>query len=448
MRAPGCENSSDPAVPAKAWSAQKATQLGSTQSAQMSSKVLEGAGQKTLVETAPASDDVVEVRPHNGGRFGLILGIVLIFFGIVAALYPHYFVRALPSVSLSDSNVSTLDSSSQLPTTTSAKHPHTPAMISKHVSDDASQEKAPTLEERIASAFHCAGSRTDVFDILSGSATEFGGGKSFEGLSHLVRSAVSSGSSDAELALQRVAVQFASGTGPRALQRRILAAIATPCEDGVVAGQATRPVPLTISREITSTGATSGSWLHRMLLQAGAVTGLRSFQSRARLFSSLSADVVLGAAGIPIGDCFAFRENATLALDVHPDRDSGERAIIRSLVLEQPPRWASPKLGSAPRRFYVDAAPSFEDAPAHDKTVLGEGAERYTMRLGEFEYFLAAPAAQVFELPVSDVPVKGLRLTFVGPGWGEPFTCVYRIRAYDTNSPLRANGTRMASVIA
>lgn len=450
MRGPSSGDSSDPNCSAKSCAASAALSFRSSKNiVQEPPEASEVEGRKVVCEsssnkTANVTDEAVGMKSHHSGRFGLVFGIVLIFAGVVAAWDPEVCTRALSSVSglFSGKHVSKVVVARRLPS------------HGKDASEASVQPHVESLEGQVASALACAASRADILDVLSGSSMEFGGGESLAGLSHLVRSAAGIGSSEvadgAELELQRVTLQLGSGTGPASLQRRLLAAIATPCESSAACSDQANAglVPLKVDGKITSRGATSSSWFHRMLLQAGAVTGLRSFQSRARLFSSPSADVVLGPGPISIGDCFAFRGNATLAFEVLP-----AGAFVRSLVIEQPPRWATPKLGSSPRRFHVDAAP-FLEGP--DETVsaqafeLGEfdGSDAYSIRLGEFEYSMAAPAAQAFELPVTDMPIGAVRLTFESPGWGEPFTCVYRVSVYETVAPLCAGGLRVAAVAA
>merc|ERR1719491_71634 len=182
----------------------------------------------------------------------------------------------------------------------------------------------------------------------------------------------------------------------------------------------TAPLRLAVNASATTPGAVFTTPLHQALLDLGAWTGISRFADRAARYRSRSAEVVVAPGRATRGDCFAFFSGATLALDVCQQGDElacgcdGGGAVVRRLTIEQPPRWQVPKPGTAPRRFSVYG-------------VLAEDAAGDSVRrtfLGEFEYALAAPATQAFELS-EPVRLRSLQLDFAADGWGESYTCVY-----------------------
>jgi len=204
---------------------------------------------------------------------------------------------------------------------------------------------------------------------------------------------------------------------PEALQKRLRQQLALagrlPVATSGVTGEI-MALQLEVDAAATSQSAVVMNPWHQALLDLGAWTGLDRFHNNAARFKGKPADVIVKSGRAELGDCFAFRSNATITLRVSPS------ALVQRLELEQPARWEVPKPGTAPRRFSV-----------HGLLEEGEVASNSMqfVPLGTFEYALAAPAAQTFELLKAE-RLRALRLEFDGNGWGEPYTCVYRIRAF------------------
>mmetsp|Transcript_56461 Transcript_56461/g.127632 ORF Transcript_56461/g.127632 Transcript_56461/m.127632 type:complete len:278 (+) Transcript_56461:123-956(+) len=242
------------------------------------------------------------------------------------------------------------------------------------------------------------------------------------------------------------------GQSPSVLHRRLWNILEKSCEAWASSASATRvedgespetgalrssitPVELQVDSAYTSPPATRNEWLHQVLLGTAAKV-FPAFRHRADMFRSQPAEVVLSsAAANKAGDCLALRWNSSLALRVAAAATVSERlgasATIRRIVIEQPPRWVVPKPRSSPRRFRVLGAPVLEEG----SLAAAEGADPYMLPLGSFEYAVAGPAAQSFELASPPRALHGLRLSFEGPGWGEDFTCIYRIRAFEALPP-------------
>jgi len=199
-----------------------------------------------------------------------------------------------------------------------------------------------------------------------------------------------------------------------------------------------RPLPVQVVSEFTSAGARSSGWLHQKILSLGAAIGLSSWRFRANLYQSMPAAVVADdSPAISAGDCLALRGNASVALRILGFDGSAGSAFLHHVVIEQPPRWALPRIRTSPRHFSVMGEP--DEVAAR--------ASSYSVPLGSFEYLLAAPAVQAFVLHQTSVPLRGLQLNFKGPGWGDQYFCVYRIRAYSAPPPS-CSGVRLAEPVA
>lgn len=292
--------------------------------------------------------------------------------------------------------------------------------------------------QHVIDALACPGIRADILDTLAGTPYEFGQppmkGDTFMRLPMIARRATASavaGSTpahageagdvaEAEAELRQV-VFFLSTTGggwPPALKSRIQKILNAPCNAGK-APCAQAPVLFEVDPAYTSSGA---SWMHHALLKAGAVTGLPGFREGAEQYSSRPPSVVALAEAATVGDCVALHGNSSIALRVRKEEGETKSALVHRVVIEQPPRWAVHQPQASPRNFSVYGEPL--QAGHHD------GASPYAELLGSFEYALAAPATQAFELTKA-TPVTGLRFVFDGPGWGADFTCVYRLRAFE-----------------
>eukprot|EP00928_Gymnodinium_smaydae_P057131 TRINITY_DN40407_c0_g1_i1.p1 TRINITY_DN40407_c0_g1~~TRINITY_DN40407_c0_g1_i1.p1 ORF type:complete len:458 (-),score=101.27 TRINITY_DN40407_c0_g1_i1:152-1525(-) len=287
------------------------------------------------------------------------------------------------------------------------------------------------LSTSVARALHCPRARAELLDILAGAPVEFGVDVTRPELLHLRQLAVDVGfdrlgADELAAAVQSLAAFSQTGTQEEApLRQRIRAALAlaSPCSDAGAGADAF--LALEVDPDFTSPSAdTPRGWWHRLLLSAGAATGLRRFRERADLFRPRPATVVTSPGAAEAGDCLALRgPSPSLAL-----RLQSGAALVKNLLIEQPPRWTTP--ATAPRRFAVYGEPVMETADA-ERT-----SSPHSLKLGSFEYLLAAPAKQAFHL-ASAPPLRSLRLVFEGPGWGDDFLCVYRIRA--TGQPESAS---------
>lgn len=323
-------------------------------------------------------------------------------------------------------------------------------------------------EHGIEQALTCPGVRADILDVLVGAPLELAAhgvkGEALKLATHAAHIATAAGASagstprdvSVERELQQAVTQLSSKTytgWPPVLKRRLLDAVGTRCEEwrrctsGPVAAAARDTLPtaagpglkswkLEVDQDFTSQGATTvgSGWLHQAFLRVGAATGLQRWKAHASLHRSKPASVIVQAdAALTIRDCFAARPNASVALHLPGT------SIVRQLVIEQPPRWMTPRPGSSPRRFSVYASPSASSG-GQDRGPQGP----YTMFLATFEYSMAAPAVQAFELPMA--LVAGLRITFED-SWGMPYMCLYRVRALDTLAPS-CSGGRLARIAA
>lgn len=278
----------------------------------------------------------------------------------------------------------------------------------------------------------CVGPRAAVLDVLVGAPYEFDlAGSAGEALylARLAKAAAIKDSATTNQQLRELVKQLLHhGGGSPTLQRRLMDALSTPCEASErcsAQGAGTEFLPLEVDHAATTQPAkTETSWMHQFFLHAGAATGLTTLRDRADAYHSKPPEVVLRADSPPqMGSCFGWRMNATMAF-----RLVGEGKIVRHIVLEQIQRWASPRPHASPRRFSV-----YGDS----------GTKEYDRPLGHFEYQLAAPAVQAFQLDKA-VTLHGLRIVFDGPGWSTEFPiCLYRIRAYE-GPPPSCTGGRLA----
>lgn len=307
---------------------------------------------------------------------------------------------------------------------------------------------------RVREALVCPDTRANVLDVLAGTPYEFGQGavkgESFLRLPLVARRAIAASEAlaaegedgvelEAEDELRQVAL-FLSTTGggwPMTLKNRLQHILGATCH-GSKAFCSQGAVPFAVDSAFTSPGATSmgSSYLHRMLLKAGAATGLPGLSKRAEQYASRPPFVVTSEVETTVGDCLAMRGNSSVALRVRRGEGGADFAFVRRVVIEQAPRWSVHRPHASPRHFSVYGEPVNQ---AHNDV-----ATPYTEFLGSFEYALAAPAAQTFELAQA-MPVRGLRFVFDGPGWGADYICVYRLRAFEGKQACQAR--RLSSTL-
>jgi len=162
-------------------------------------------------------------------------------------------------------------------------------------------------------------------------------------------------------------------------------------------------IPLEVDLSRTCSGAHQVSRLRQAALDFAASgvfgnSGLAYAQEWTRVRSRHPAAVVEQTVDeLKLGDCFAFKGNCTITLL--------SQKPVRYVAIEQVDRWRTPDPRTSPRHF----------------SVLSEMGDK----LEEFEYKLAGPARQFFQVPSS----KGFRLEF-GKGWLPDITCLYRIQAF------------------
>jgi hypothetical protein len=307
---------------------------------------------------------------------------------------------------------------------------------------------------RIAEALECPGLRSDILDTMAGVPFEFGDvsisatkASSYHQVAAAAAKAYNEPSindadhTNALVVFKETLIQVAeSSHSLPALQRRLRKLLSMPCDTFSRCGAGStedRPLALEIDETHTSQGATSvtSSWLHQRLLGFGASMGISKLKDRANTYRSKPASVILGSSsadGVSLRDCFAFRENASVALRVQ--RQHGRDAYINHITVEQPPRWSTPKPHASPRRFSVFGL---------NGSVTSDDGQ-YVVPLGSFEYRLSAPHVQAFQL---QRPAKnGLMVIFDGEGWSQDHcTCLYRFRAYESPPPSCV-GARLARV--
>jgi len=313
-----------------------------------------------------------------------------------------------------------------------------------------------TLRETVVAALASRGSRAAVLDVLAGAPLEF---STFAVTSELPAplsrytarmAAAGMGTDEEELvdAILRLLSPSAS-TWPASLRSRLHSALQVSpqfSEACIAVGtsgasaEATRglarPLPMQVVNEFTSAGARSSGWLHQKILSIGAATGLHLWRFRASLYQSMPATVVVDdSPAVRAGDCLPLRGNASVALRILGSDGSAGSAFLHHIVIEQPPRWALPRIGTSPRHFSVMGEP------------VEALADQYSIPLGSFEYLLAAPAVQAFILRQPGIPLRGLQLNFKGPGWGEQYICIYRLRAYSAPPPS-CSGVRLAEPVS
>jgi len=328
--------------------------------------------------------------------------------------------------------------------------------------------RMPSLLERVATALACPAPRADIQDILAGAPYEFkrhlladSESKAFfDKLPQLVARVTKEkdlvGATRAETELQETVLQLAATGGgwPAAIRQRLLQALDGPCSVNcsafsepvlptAVAGRMLTPakaVPLEVDAAHTSPGTVSASsgWLHRTVLNMGAATGIPVFGKRASLFKSRPATVVVSSDPIVPRDCFALRGKSSVALRVATASGS---AVVQQIVIEQLPHWIAPKLWSLPGRFDVwgEPAASIGNPSQHSHA---PDSQHLRVHLGSFEYVAAAPAPQAFKLK-NPVAVRALQFSFqeTSADSSASFFCIYRVRAYDTQTPSCATAT-------
>eukprot|EP00929_Paragymnodinium_shiwhaense_P028972 TRINITY_DN16706_c0_g1_i2.p1 TRINITY_DN16706_c0_g1~~TRINITY_DN16706_c0_g1_i2.p1 ORF type:complete len:489 (-),score=91.42 TRINITY_DN16706_c0_g1_i2:363-1829(-) len=300
----------------------------------------------------------------------------------------------------------------------------------------ASPPEVPALPWSWARA--SAEARMDVVDVLMGAQDEFG--LAFQAEAQLAAKVLSIAAEarrhDAMEAALAVAA-FEQIIPDRALECPLRGLSASDAMSHI-----TGEVSLQIDRDHTARGAVSETgWLHRALLQAGAATGLSSLRARKASFESKPPEVVTARTAATLGDCFALSANTSASLAFRTRGSEGDVATaLRWVVIQQLHRGGTTRPRSGPRYFEVFGDAVMGGAAA--ASTMGAPAEpsRYSVSLGAFEYKLAAPATQAFQLhwppanaeATAAVPfrLRGLRLVFQGDGWGERFQCVYRVRAF------------------
>lgn len=387
-------------------------------------------------------------KTHNFQRHaprycGLLAGVVLILVGTRQLFQSATWVQTLMQLGVSFIAFTGSDGAATSPATEIQSGGPDPVIAADVDGSNKSEFVAPvaaTLLERVTKTLSCEASRGVVLDILAGAPYEFGGGvlvgDAFQRLPRLVARAARQGGeqSSVEVEVRDLVLQLASlgGGWPPALRDRILRALDASCEAPAgIAERAGRPqLSLEVDTDWTSLGAiSSGSgWLHQRLLDAGALTGFSALQRRAESCRSRPAGVVVELGQPVAGDCFAVRGNASVALRVMPSTSSAlqDATLVHAVVVEQPPRWTIPNLGSSPRRFAVYGEPWTHTANL--EATIGT-AGPYRLPLGSFEYMVAGPAAQTFVLERPRA-VKGLQFLFESPGWGGQYKCIYRLRAF------------------
>lgn len=286
----------------------------------------------------------------------------------------------------------------------------------------------------IMGALACPGLYADILDMLSAAHLEFTnathGNDVFMGLQAIAKDTVEvarRGVTETDFAdtLSSI-VGDSSGMIPMVLQNRLRELLYLPCEAATCTEKSTQSLPLTIDASFTNAGTGDGRFdrILRKVIQIGGMTGLHSYQSRAKRTELRPVYVVFNSSAPVAGDCFAFHNDGSVAFNI-----GGRNPIIGSahLVIEQPPRWTLVNPASAPRRFTVHGKPSIQ-------LIQGSLDSPYTIFLGSFEYVLAGPSAQAFQFNPPE-SVSGLHIEFEGPGWGEQFTCIYRLRLYEAEPP-------------
>eukprot|EP00927_Polykrikos_kofoidii_P050982 TRINITY_DN44799_c0_g1_i1.p1 TRINITY_DN44799_c0_g1~~TRINITY_DN44799_c0_g1_i1.p1 ORF type:complete len:419 (+),score=66.16 TRINITY_DN44799_c0_g1_i1:57-1313(+) len=306
---------------------------------------------------------------------------------------------------------------------------------------DAEKEKASCRHidiRSLAGAIGDPSKRADLFDVLAGATFEFGdnlaGADILTNLRKLVAAADvatdtysdveakpfvgANVSAEAALVDSISSLSAAFTDWPFKLRGRVCGAIRV--NGGVwrwgradIADAGDRGLPLSVDVDASSSSVALADcgWVCRTLRSIGVMTGLARYRRMAQ-----PADVVISPDKPIRGECFAFSRNATIVLNVLGNDPRGRR--ISSVVVEQPPRWAVPSPATSPRRFSVYSA----------EVEAGESGE-HMVPLGDFEYAVAGPAKQSFELrELSEV--RSLHLKFDGEGWGGRYTCVYRIRIF------------------
>eukprot|EP00933_Yihiella_yeosuensis_P073618 TRINITY_DN82324_c0_g1_i1.p1 TRINITY_DN82324_c0_g1~~TRINITY_DN82324_c0_g1_i1.p1 ORF type:complete len:485 (-),score=105.89 TRINITY_DN82324_c0_g1_i1:203-1657(-) len=313
----------------------------------------------------------------------------------------------------------------------------------------ATTEPAPEAEsklpEMVAKAFVCPGTRANVLDVLAGAPYEFREGElkdqAFYRLPRLAASvgrtaaeeeAVASGQFAAEEEAKKAVLQLAATGGgwPDSFRQRLLCALQTPCDAKAVCSKAQAQLPMKVDEQFTSPHATSSGFFHQVLLGLAAFSGIPQFKARAELYRSKPAEVVLSSspATAESRDCLALRGNVTsVAFRLLAQNGSPAESLVKQIVIEQPPRWAALRPGSLPRHF----------------AIYGDQSDgKYDTLLGNFEYAAAAPAVQAFQLS-SPVALKGFRIQFQGPTWGENYICLYRVKAFEAANDA-CSGSRVA----
>jgi len=114
-------------------------------------------------------------------------------------------------------------------------------------------------------------------------------------------------------------------------------------------------------------------------------------------------DIVLATDSLAPSKCFTFEGNGSVAMHL-----LGARRLTHVLI-EHVPAWADVHPQAAPRFFTVRAT------------------EPYDASVGDFEYALDGPRAQVFALPSGLGEVQAVKFEF-GENWGAAHTSVCRLR--------------------
>jgi len=295
-----------------------------------------------------------------------------------------------------------------------------PAPVEVVVEEEAVEQPLLNVES-VAGALSSAAARSAVLNVLWGALVEFGtdlGGADV--LQRLPSLMVGGGGS--ETSFQELLLQLSDTvpSWPPALQSQLEGALALGSAQAKAVPRA-EPLMLKVNLTGTSQGAAveTPSWM-QALLDLGAATGLERFTSRVSRLKSKPADVVVSQAPITRGDCFAFSADASLTLELVGDE--GPPRGVRRVAIQQPSRWEVQNPRTAPRHFAVYGLPAVREGAPPAAPIL----------LGAFEYSLAAPARQEFELAETRQPLRALRLDFAALGWGEPYTCVYRISAHES----------------
>jgi len=292
----------------------------------------------------------------------------------------------------------------------------------------------------VTDALACPGLHADILDMLSVAHLEFTnathGNDVFMRLQALARDVAEvakGGITETDFAdtINNIFVDD-SEMIPVVLQNRLRDLLDLPCEAATCTETSTQSLPLTIDTDFTNAGTGNVldwrnvlDWIRRKMIQFGGMTGFQRYQEPAKRAQLHPVSVVLNPSAPVAGDCFAFRNSGSVAFSIG---GLNPIAVSSHLVIEQPARWTLANPASAPRRFTVYGKPAIQELTRESLD------SPYTMFLGSFEYVLAGPSAQAFQINPPE-HISGLHIEFEASGWGEQFTCIYRLHLYEAVPP-------------